>query len=243
MTFSRKIIATLLLGNVVSISGCYYFWQQSNNNRHEDSYTCNKNVLKSQLLTMAEYNKWTYSQIQNWCKQNFKNNEDLYNQNTNIPFKTVRNTLCHLWCGDQLWYCLMNGIYDKCGIKNNQLTMNELATFWDSDHENDGKWQQIFDSMSIDEIFNELNNSSNRWIEFIQSFENDEDLNTDFYFHYSFDSEAMKRKRNRVFIITHILNHGTHHRGQISGALTQLCNDAKPIELDLGIWNVYYRNK
>ena len=96
--------------------------------------------------------------------------------------------------------------------------------------------------MNIDQVFDSLQISSNRWIDFINSFECDEELNTDFYFHYSFDKELFKRKRNRVFILQHILNHGTHHRGQISGALTQLCQDAKPIELDMGIWNAYYRN-
>ena len=77
--------------------------------------------------------------------------------NTKIPFKTVRNTLCHLWAGDQLWYCFMNGIYDDCGLKGKpKMTMDELGTYWESDHENDGQWEQLFDFMDISEIFEAL---------------------------------------------------------------------------------------
>ena len=129
MAYPRKLVTSLLIGNVLSATSCYYFWQKG---QDKNTTNDNENLLKHELLTMAEYNKWTYIQIQNWCKDNFKDDIDLYDKNTNIPFKTIRNTLCHLWCGDQLWYCLMNGIYDNCGIDNNpksKLTMEQLSTF------------------------------------------------------------------------------------------------------------------
>ena len=33
---------------------------------------------------------------------------------------------------------------------------------------------------------------------------------------------------SRFAIIGHVVNHSTHHRGQISGAFTQLIDNAKP---------------
>ena len=93
---------------------------------------------------------------------------------------------------------------------------------------------EIIDGMDIDQIFDALKMSSIRWIQMINFFDTDKDLNTDFYFHFLFDREPFKRKRNRaVMIYYNILNHGTHYRRHFSGALTQLCVDSKPIELDL----------
>jgi len=49
-------------------------------------------------------------------------------------------------------------------------------------------------------------------------------------FHYK-NTRGVELSQQRSFILLHVANHGTHHRGQISTALTQLGRPAPALDL------------
>ena len=240
--FSRSnLFFGLLLGVPIGYISCSYALQNIDiNNNNISSITSSESEgaqLKSQLALMARYNRWAYQQIHKWCKENVGDDTDKYKQNTGIPFKTISNTLCHLWMADQIWYNRMFGLnetnYKTYNNKTGKITNSELFTFWTTGHENEGKFDEFFDSMNIDETFDLLKQSSNKWIDIVDTFENDKQAFDEFsYKHRS----GIVYTQRRSSVIAHVINHATHHRGQISGAATIVCPDATPIRLDL----VYY---
>ena len=101
---------------------------------------------------------------------------------------------------------------------------------------NDGEFSKLFDGLSIDEIFDVLIQSSDKWIDVIHTFQNDEQASDMFEYYHRSGRTFLQRKSN---VITHVMNHATHHRGQISAAATILCPTATPIQLDLAYWERY----
>ncbi|CAF1540025.1 unnamed protein product [Rotaria sordida] len=70
-----------------------------------------------------------------------------------------------------------------------------------------------------------------RWIDYIKEL-NLESLMMEETFPY-FDTKGMKIERNRAEALDHMFNHNTHHRGQITAAITKHGGyDASPV-LDL----------
>eukprot|EP01084_Bolivina_argentea_P053377 97973_1 len=224
---------SLLIGLAIGIPIGYITHSYASRNIDKNPDSNDKSdALKSQLYTMAKYNEWAMNQVNKWCKTNIGSDIDKYTQNTEIPFKTIENTLCHLWMTDQVWYNRMFGLKQSelKSYKNNKkiISNEELSTYWIDGHENDGKFNKFFDEMSIDEIFDVLIQSNNKWIDVIESFDNDKQA-LDIFTYYHRSGTTFKQKKANV--ITHVMNHATHHRGQISAAATILCPDAKPIQL------------
>ena len=123
--------------------------------------------------------------------------------------------------------------YKTYNNKTGKIDNNQLFTYWTTGHVNEGKFDSFFDSLNIDEIFDLLKQSSDKWIDIVDTFKNDKG---------AFDEFSYKHRSGRIYtqrrssVISHVINHATHHRGQISAAATIVCPDAKPIQLDLAYY-------
>ena len=232
MSTTLKHLGTFIGGTIVGISIVYVYIKRIHS--HDNDLLC-KN-----LKMMGLYNKWCFMEIQKWCKNNFNNNK-YYGINTNIPFKSVRNTLCHLWMADQVWLSRMLNKYEMKyttnidgTLKTKSINIHEMATYWTTGHKNDGQFELFLNELNINELFDIILQSCDTWINIIDKLKDDNDAVSIFeYKHRS--GKIYKQQKNKV--LTHVFNHCTHHRGQISGALTQLISNTKPINLDL----VYYQ--
>ena len=183
---------------------------------------------------MSRYNKWAYKQVQTYCETNLANNPELYTTNTNIPFKTIRNTLCHLWLSEQLWLLRMiNGTHRNLLIPHappRTINIMDFPQYWQTGNENEGNYEKFFEGLEIDTIFRALETSAKDWQRFVHTHDTDDELNETFSYSSTKGEKYINIKSD---IIGHVINHSTHHRGQISGALTQLCTNVEPVSLDL----------
>ena len=192
------------------------------------------NPLHRHLKLMTRYNKWAYKQIETYCVTNFTNNPEFYTTNTNIPFKTIRNTLCHLWLSEQLWLVRMiGGTHRDLLIPHSlprTINIRDFSQYWQANTENEGNFEQFFDGLEMDNIFFALQSSAKDWERLVHTHHSDEHLTQSF--EYS-DTKGKKYSNIKSDIIGHVVNHSSHHRGQISGAFTQLCTNVDPVCLYL----------
>lgn len=194
--------------------------------------------LKKQLLRNVYYNKWAHNQIAIFCQTNFKNNPEFYTKNMNLPFSSIRNTLCHLWFAEQIWFSRICGSTHRDLVLPKKMPrtidMFEFATYWNDQHQNGGNFEKFFDKIDNDLIFIALSKSSDNWIELVEVQNDDNELIQEFKY---FDTSNNRQISIKSDVINHIVNHSTHHRGQISGIVRQLISkDIKPIELDFTFW-------
>ena len=112
--------------------------------------------------------------------------------------------------------------------------MLEFGTFWTDRHENEGRFDSFFDGISDELLFVALSKSADNWIEFVKVQSNDDELCQEFTY---FDSNNKKSSSTNNVAVAHVINHSTHHRGQISAAVTALCPKATPIQLDFMYWH------
>ena len=138
---------------------------------------------------------------------------------------------------EQLWYLRMiGGTHRDLQLPytpTRTIDLMEFSTFWIDGHENEGKFEIFFNKIDNELIFEALSKSSDNWIELIQIHDDNELLQQ---FKYS-DTKGKRYYGYTNIIISHVINHSTHHRGQISGVITNLSKDFKPIQLDLAYWD------
>ena len=193
--------------------------------------------VRQHLLLYSQYNKWAHAQIGTFCMRYFKDKPDFYTKNINLPFQSIRNTLAHLWMAEQIWYARMiNATHRNLFIPHKAprtINMNEIVTYWADKPENEGKFELFFDGVDNELLFNALSKSADNWIELVMLMESDEELCQECRY---FDTKGKQYIENKNLIVQHVINHSTHHRGQISAAVTILCENVKPIQLDYAVW-------
>ena len=192
----------------------------------------------SHVNLMTLYNKWAYKQIEIYCNTNINSNSELYTADTGIPFNTIRNTLCHLWLSDQIWFLRMTG-GTQCQLRNpsnkqliKTIKMTDFAQFWQTNNPNEAKFDLYFENLLMTQIFELLQESANIWIDYVNKDGNNIDTFLTGEFSYKHRKGTIY-KNVRSDIIGHVINHATHHRGQISSSFTILLPKIKPVCLDL----------
>jgi len=132
--------------------------------------------------------------------------DDEYRRECGLYFKSIHGTLNHLLLGDLVWYGRFVG---------EPLTISGLD-------------QELCSSR--DELAVLVTKQAQCWIKYVEQLSED---------HYSEQLAYKNIKGNQISLpvgqlLSHVFNHGTHHRGQISAVITQ-CGHSAP-EMDL----VYY---
>ncbi|KAI8899004.1 hypothetical protein BC833DRAFT_587394, partial [Globomyces pollinis-pini] len=157
----------------------------------------------SLIKRYARYNKWAYETLLN-CMSSMSDTD--YHGHVGLCFRSIHGTLNHLLLADRLWYSRLTNTSDPKLAPYWQHTEiyakpNDSSIFWE-DYIKDR--HQLKDSIL---------SQANLLIEYVDTLPNSIDL--DDSFSYS-DSSGTKKSMPLGTVLLHVVNHGTHHRGQIT---------------------------
>ena len=141
---------------------------------------------------MAQYNQWMDSKIYSACADI---PDDLRKKDMGAFFKSIHSTLNHIYYGDMAWL-------ER--LRDNTFTPRQIGT-------------DLYDN------FNELREAQEKMDEEIISWADSltpERLNQTF--DYTSNVQKFNRKLPIWVLATHMFNHQTHHRGQITTLMKQL---------------------
>jgi len=159
------------------------------------------NNIKSHLLLLAQYNVWATHRLNECLK--CVSDEHFY-QDQGLFFKSIFGTLNHLLLGEHyLWYPrFAEGISPD---------------------------RKLNDIVEVDKkaCLEQLQIKSHQWILFLNSLD-DECLNGNLNY-----KRINGEELSLPFIPTlmHVFNHGTHHRGQVTAAMTALGYECPELDL------------
>ncbi len=130
-----------------------------------------------------------------------------YRRECGLFFKSIHGTLNHSLLADKIWY-------GRC--INEPFTVSGLDEELYSDRK---------------QLETEINNQSVKWNELLKKVDSDKLGN---FIEYR-TTQGSHKTLLLANIISHTVNHGTHHRGQVSAALTQFGYPAPEIDIPLFI--------
>lgn len=153
------------------------------------------------LLILAEYNIWATHRLIQSLES--IRDEDFY-KDVGLYFKSIAGTLNHLLVGEHyLWYSRFKaGISPKIALDTIVHTEKEA-------------------------LLNELKQKSVNWISFINQIDDTALSGNLTYQRVSGQQLTLPYAAN----LMHVFNHGTHHRGQITAALTMLGYQCPELDL------------
>ncbi|MFT0693201.1 DinB family protein [Acinetobacter bereziniae] len=147
---------------------------------------------KDDLRRFAQYNIWATQRL---CECLKAVSDADFNQDIGLYFKSIAGTLNHLLLGEHyLWYSR---------FKENHSPTMALNTVIHQDKT---------------QLLNELSHKSLNWLSFIDDL--DETVLTGNLNYFRSNGEAQSLPYADTLI--HVFNHGTHHRGQVTAAMTIL---------------------
>jgi len=132
-------------------------------------------------------------------------NDTDYKKDIGLFFHSVHRTLNHLLVADKVWYGRFVG-------------HPFLITGLD---------QELVEDRA--ELYKAVLEQAARWVEYVEGLTT-QDLAGQFNY---LDTKGKEYARERGMTLDHVFNHGTHHRGQISAAITQLAGANAFEQLDL----------
>lgn len=129
--------------------------------------------------------------------------EEAYRHNTGLFFKSIHGTLNHLLVAERIWQSRWAGETDVDLRLDQHLCedRHDLARQLLDATANWSEWLETLPAASLNELFNYHNTAG----------------------------EARQQQRGTA--LAHVFNHGTHHRGQISAAMTKLGLQAPALDL------------
>lgn len=155
----------------------------------------------SSLQLMASYNVWATKKL----TQSLIKVSDLdFHANNKLFFKSISGTLNHLLVGEHyIWYPR---------FAENLSPKLSLDTILETDKA---------------KLLANLENKSHRWIDFIRNLDKPT-LNSRLQY-TSTKGQAINVPYGATLL--HVFNHGTHHRGQVTAAMTNLGYECPELDL------------
>lgn len=157
---------------------------------------------RDHFLRLARYNVWATDGLLD--RHVAKLSDDEYRRDVGLFFKSVHGTLNHLWVAERgLWF--------------------ERFAFGQSPK------RKLNDEVHADRATLQaaLKQAVREWIPAIESWD---EARFDGTLAYT-STDGVARNAPFAPTLTHVFNHNTHHRGQISAALTMLGHEAPEIDL------------
>ncbi|MBB5020172.1 putative damage-inducible protein DinB [Chitinivorax tropicus] len=141
---------------------------------------------------MAEYNRWMNDKLYQACHQL---GEDLLKADRGAFFGSIHHTLNHILWGDRVWLSRFNGQGYQVGTIGEVLyeSFDELSSARRALDQDLMDWAQAVDQAWLD--------TPMTWTSKLY---------------------GMTQTVPRWVLVTHMFNHQTHHRGQITTLLSQL---------------------
>ena len=147
---------------------------------------------KDSFRILAQYNIWATQRL---CESLKTVSDDDFNKDVGLYFKSIVGTLNHLLLGEHyLWYSRFKQGISPAIALNTMIQTKKTA------------------------LLDELQEKSKNWIEFLEQLD-EKTLNADLTY-----KRVSGQQLTLPYAATlmHVFNHGTHHRGQITAAMTGL---------------------
>lgn len=147
---------------------------------------------KDSFRILAQYNIWATQRL---CESLKAVSDDDFNKDVGLYFKSIVGTLNHLLLGEHyLWYSRFKQGISPAIALNTMIQTKKTA------------------------LVDELQEKSKNWIEFLEQLD-EKTLNADLTY-----KRVSGQQLTLPYAATlmHVFNHGTHHRGQITAAMTGL---------------------
>ena len=158
-------------------------------------------VSKETLLLMADYNIWATQQL-NACLKNVS--IDDLDRDVGLFFNSIFGTLNHLLAGEHyIWYVR---------FAQNISPQIALNTTIETDHV---------------QLLAQLESKSKNWIELLKQLD---DVSLNGYLNYQ-TTTGQHKSLPYAATLLHVFNHGTHHRAQVTAALTKLGYECPVLDL------------
>ncbi|MCG8432932.1 MAG: DinB family protein, partial [Gammaproteobacteria bacterium] len=143
-------------------------------------------------LTLAKYHQWATQKVLEHLKP--VSDEDYY-ADKGLFFKSIHGSLNHILLVDKIWYGRFTG---------NLFEFKSLA-------------QQVIEKR--EDMGKALHDQADIWIDYVKNTIDDAKLESILSY---VSSQGVPCKFPFAPFLNHAFNHGTHHRGQISTAISQL---------------------
>lgn len=154
-------------------------------------------------VTMARYNQWSNNNLYNVCAEL---THEERKADRGLFFHSIHGTLNHLLLGDKVWLGrFKNELFQVTGL--DQELYSEFEALRDARTEMDETIIDWADTLSASALAADL--------------------------HYRTISNPADKRCPLWIAATHVFNHQTHHRGQITTALSQL-------GVDYGVTDLIY---
>jgi len=157
--------------------------------------------MKSYFMTLARYNGWATRKLYEHIDAV---SEDEYRRDVGLFFKSIHGTLNHLLVGEQLIWLprFAEGISPRRAL--NEEVETDRARLRERLFEGPARWVPVIDALDDVRLLGRLDYTSTKGV-------------------------AMSLPLAAT--LGHVFNHGTHHRGQISAAITALGHACPEIDL------------
>lgn len=150
---------------------------------------------------MVAYNKWANDVL--WASLAAVDDDTYRGGACRLFFRSMHGTVNHILLAERLWHARMLG-----------KTMDIFGL--DDELESDR-----------DALHTAMNTQCDAWVDFVAHLD-EADLLAPFSY---VNTEGIDFSRPLGAILLHVMNHATHHRGQISAALTYAGHDAPEMDL------------
>ncbi len=157
--------------------------------------------LHDYFLGLVRYNVWATHRLLEAVE---KVSDEDYRRDVGLFFKSIHGTLNHLLVGEHmLWYPrFAKGVSLKMDLADEVEPVRERLA--QALRGGSGNWKPLIESFSDERFDGDLSYTTTKGVAMILPF---------------------------AITLTHVFNHGTHHRGQITAALTKLGQPCPVLDL------------
>ncbi|KAL2913806.1 hypothetical protein HK105_206685 [Polyrhizophydium stewartii] len=177
----------------------------------------------AQLVRLARYNAWAYARL---LAAADALPDVHYRAHAGLAFRSVHGTLCHLLVSDAVWLNRLRGEHDQAAALGRYWHEGDMYAAADSPSV---PWEDIEPDRTA--LRRRLLDQANDFVAFLESLPADTDPEGPFSYR---TTSGTARTKPLAVVIAHIVNHGTHHRGQASAAVTRF--GLAPPSMDLIYW-------
>lgn len=180
------------------------------------------NPYKQHFLRLAVYNRWAYRQLYDKLDE-FISDEN-YRADSGLFFRSIHGTLVHLLLSNRLWHSRL--VKSSAQPLDNGKYPHEINSYWARSPE---EWEAaVSDRKDLQE---QVMNECNRWINYVKELNENSLMNEETI--EFVDTKKNPHVRSLTELLDHIFNHNTHHRGQVTAAITKYGGQKASPVLDL----------